>query len=173
MRSLVLAVLLVVACSTNSTAQLSKGDNVIDMRIGNSTLGSINIGFDYDWVWKKGGEFGPGAVTIGANLDYSHYSYSVGGISWGQNYVPFGPHIGYHFAPMMTDKAWDPFVNLGFAFIMNRQASSVNENQTVNADGFDLTFTAGVKYYFSPKWHALASIGMNSSYLCVGVGYTL
>ncbi len=174
MKSFVAILLVMVALGTTSSAQLAKGDNQVDARLGLSSASSVfNFGVDYDWVWKKAGEFGPGALTAGASIDFSSYSYKSGVYTFSRTWIPIGGHVGYHFGPMMTDKQWDPFFNIGLLYLIDHAQNDALSSNTINGNGFYMQFIAGVNYYFSPRWFALATIGMNSSWLSAGVGYRL
>ncbi len=145
--------------------QYQQGNSQADIRLGLSSISNIlDFGVDYDYVLRSGNVWGPGSFDVGGSIDISGNGLGNG------TYMPIAAHCGYHLGPLMENTQWDPFVNLGLAFLYWHYSGGAGGAQ--NVSGLYLQFVFGVNYYFQKDWFALASYGYNTSGLSFGIGHS-
>ena len=187
MKNVSLVLCMLILGSIAASAQMVKGGSYVGFRVG---LGARNSSFafsaDYDYLWKKEREFGPGSVALGASIDASFPSESLTGNVAGQaigystktTFIPISVHTSYHFGPMMDDKRIDPYFLVGLAYryisVSNSWPDAYSAlNLSQNYSDVVLVGCLGCRYFFSPAWSAHARLGFGMTFISAGLTYAL
>ena len=159
--------------ASNGNAQYEQHTSYIGPRIGIGANGSsLALGGGYEYGITD-------VISVGALLDYYHYSYSALGFYGGKyTYVVFGPQGNYHFSKLMkinNDKI-DPFAGLVLAYehVSWKWNSPYFGNLfSPSSSGVVLGGQAGLRYFTSPKLALYGQVGFGITYLKVGVDFVI
>ncbi len=139
--------------------------------------GAFDLGLDYERGITRVGEAGPGIIGIGGILDYYSYSY---GYTYGPAFAPesgtltyldLGVTGMYHF--VLDNKKIDPFLGLVLGYqSVTWSAPGIAPYSAPYSSGLILGGSAGVRYFFTPRWAGEARIGFGFYTFAVGVDYS-
>ena len=173
-----------VLVSTVSFAQAKKGDNMI----------SAGVGFGYPGYYGATGMPPIFAmwehcvypkITVGPMVSYATSSYSGGTLqgqdqSWTYTYIFIGARGAYHFGEdlLKDSKNIDLYggLSIGYNIVNNSYSGPGSQYVGLYSAGgsyFHFGFYGGGRYFFSPKFGAMAEVGYDIGYFKIGVTYKL
>ena len=135
---------------------------------GSSTLPPIFVAFEMGVADK---------ITAGGIVAFAGSSDDFGLGKWKYTYIVISARGAYHF--LEHNKDFDAYAGLGLGYgIVSSSVDYVNPNVkpfgfNAGASYFFFDIFAGGRYYFSPKWAALAEVGYGVGFLRVGISYKL
>ena len=155
----------------NAFAQYEKGDKLLNVGIGlNSYYGGgvpVGVAFEYGITDE---------ISVGAQIDFSRWSYGYGGYKWSYTFVPVAARGSYHFGKLInlnTDKL-DLYGGAALGFYISKYSdNSGYSGYYDNAYGNKALFGifAGGRYYFKDNIAGFAEVGYGVSTLKLGVTF--
>lgn len=157
--------------SEKAFAQYEKGDKLLNVGIGLNSYygGGIPIGVAFEYGVTD-------AISVGAQIDFSRWSYNFGGYKWSYTFVPVALRGSYHFGQLLnlnTDKL-DLYGGAALGYYIssysdNTGYSGIYDNSYGNKGLFGLF--AGGRYYFKENIAGFAELGYGVSTLKVGATF--
>jgi hypothetical protein len=135
---------------------------------GSSTLPPIFVMYEMGVAPK---------ISVGGIVAYSGSSQDFADGTWKYSYVVIAARGSYHF--LEHQKNFDAYAGAGLGYGIVSASTTWRDPQAqhfgVSAGGSYLFFDihVGGRYFFSPKWSALAELGYGVGFLRVGVTYKL
>jgi hypothetical protein len=175
----VLALVVALAGLSTSYAQqnaFNRNDKVISAGVGfgmyglygSSSLPPIFVAFEMGVAEK---------ITVGGAVGYSGSSDTWEFGKWTYSYIPIEVRGAYHF--LEKEKSFDAYAGAGLGYVI--VSSSVTyTDPTIQHYGFSASGSymffdifVGGRYYFSPKFAAMAEVGYGLGFFRIGVSYKL
>lgn len=134
---------------------------------GSSTFPPIFVAFETGVAEK---------ITVGGIVAYSGSSDDFGLGKWKFTYIVISGRGAYHF--LEKNKDFDAYAGLGLGYsIVSSSVDYVNPANkgffSAGGSYFFFDIFGGGRYYFSPKWAAMAEVGYGVGFLRIGISYKL
>jgi hypothetical protein len=157
--------------SEKAFAQFEKGDKLLNLGIGLNSYygGGVPIGAAFEYGITD-------EISIGAQIDFSRWSYGYGGYKWSYTFVPVAVRGSYHFGKLInlpTDKL-DLYGGAALGYYISKYKDNTGytgyyDNVYGNKALFGIY--AGGRYYFKDNIAGFAEVGYGVSTLKVGVTF--
>ena len=134
---------------------------------GSSSLPPIFVAFETGVADK---------ITAGGIVAFSSSSQDFFGGNWKFTYIVICGRGAYHF--LEHNKDFDAYAGLGLGYSIVSVSETFTQQNLFRVGGaggsyFFFDIFGGGRYYFSPKWAAMAEVGYGVGFLRIGISYKL